>query len=111
MKLIKSRPGREIYDMENGYTVVKEECSWLQRGFQLRFWAERDDFLPDIFDCVGGIGNSENSDGFKFEIQTTSYGALSPDDIEKVIDGYKKALDTIKEIERAFKAQEKEVIA
>lgn len=100
MKLIESKSGREMYDMENGYTVVKEECSWLERGFRVRFCTKEDGFLPAIYECTDGKNNEEQAG--KFEIQTTSYGALSPDDIEKVIDGYKKALDTIKEIERTL---------
>lgn len=111
MKLIESKPGREIYDMENGYTVVKEECSWSESGFRFRFCTKENDFLPAIYECEDGGNNEEQPEKSKFEIQTTSYGALSPADIEKVINGYKKALDTIKELERVFKSREKEVTA
>ena len=111
MKLIESRKGREVYDVENGYTVVKEECSWLKRGFKIQVYTEMGNFLPSIYEDVDVLGNGEQPEEFKLEIMTTSYGALLPGDIERVIDGYKKALDTVKEIERVFMPQEKEVTA
>lgn len=108
MKLIESREGREVYDVENGYRVVKEECSWLKRGFRIRVYTEMEKFLPDICEDIDVLGRGEQPEVFKLEILTTSYGALSPDDIERVVDGYKKALDTVKEIERAFTLNKEE---
>lgn len=37
-----------------------------------------------------------------FKIQTTSYGALAVDKIEKVIEGYNIAIKTVKELEKMF---------
>lgn len=105
MKLSEIKNGCEVYDMENGYKVIKEECSWIKRGFKIRFWNEGDDFLPDIYDCVDYLNNSDQSKEFDFQIQTTSYGALSLEDIEKVIKGLQVAMDTIKEVEATFKRQ------
>lgn len=52
-------------------------------------------FLPDIYwedeDIDGRCGG--------FKIQTTAYGALEPEDIQKVIAGYQEALEVIQLLE------------
>ena len=38
----------------------------------------------------------------RFEIQTTAYGAKSPEEIRKVIDGYNTALEAVEVLTKAF---------
>ena len=57
-----------------------------------------DNYIHDIY-------TEENSDTFEitgFEIQTTSYGALKTEEIEKVVEGYNIAIKTVKELEKIF---------
>lgn len=103
MKLVEKHDGYEIYDIENGYTVTKEACSWVSRGFRLQFNAESSSYLPQIYDSIDCIKYRDSGLDFAFEIQTTSYGSLEPEEINKVISGYHTALDTIKMVEEAFK--------
>lgn len=107
MKLIDKKNGREVYDMENGYMLVKEDCPCIKRGFRLEIWIKKDDFLPDISDYVDSLSNSEATKEFDFHIQTTSYGSLPPEEIEKVIQGFRIALDTIEQIKRKFSSEKK----
>lgn len=57
-----------------------------------------DNYIHDIY-------TEENSDTFEitgFEIQTTSYGALKTEEIEKIVKGYNIAIKTVKELEKIF---------
>ena len=102
MKLIDKRNGYEVYDMGNGYTVAKEICSWISKGYRFQFYSDFNSYLPDIYDH----SDSECADtGFFFEVQTTSYGSLPLEEIEKLIKGYQTALDTIRSIKEAFETQ------
>lgn len=103
MKLVKKHEGYEIYDIENGYTVTKEVCSWIPRGFRLQFYSGYENYLPEIYDSINTLKYKNSELDFAFEIQTTSYGSLAPEEISKVIAGYHTALDTIKIVEEAFK--------
>lgn len=103
MKLVEKHDGYEIYDIENGYIVTKETCSWIPRGFKLQFNSEIDSYLPQIYDSIDCLKYRDSGLDFVFEIQTTSYGSLAPEDINKVISGYHTALNTVKIVEEAFK--------
>lgn len=72
----------------------------------------KDDYMSISIEAKDKIDNYrhniyavENSDTFEitgFEIQTTSYGALSVNNIEKVIEAYNIAISTVKELEKMF---------
>lgn len=97
MKLVEKNNGYEIHDLENGYTVVKEKCSWNSRGFKLTVRADRDTYLPDIYD------NSDSKDlKTTFTVQTTAYGSMEPEEILKVIEGYKTALEAVEILKSNF---------
>lgn len=102
MKLVEKHNGYEIYDIENGYTVIKEYCSWISRGFRLQFNPENGSYLPQIYDSIDCLKYTDSGVDFAFEIQTTSYGVLEPDEINKVINGYKTALVTIEFVKKAL---------
>lgn len=58
---------------------------------------ERERYLPEIFckdDFEGNI--------LGFEIQTTSYGAMNVEDIQKVIAGYNKAIEIVEVLTKEF---------
>lgn len=103
MKLVQREHEAELYDMENGYFVTKEPCSWIRRGFRFMFNADRNSYLPDIYDNINSLSYKEEQLYFSFSIQTVSYGALPPEEIRKVISGYQTAIDTIKTVEEFFK--------
>lgn len=48
-------------------------------------------YLPAIYFTGRRFGKDVN----EFEIQTTSYGALKPEDIQKVMEGYEQALKVV----------------
>ena len=48
------------------------------------------------------IEDNNNYDIVGFEIQTTSYGALSTEQIEEIIKGYEIAVATVKQLEKMF---------
>lgn len=101
MKLVDNRNGIEVYDLENGYRVAKEPCSWISRGYILRIYAALDSkYLPNIYDYVDC---ADEKSEFAFRIKTTSYGSMPPDEIQKMISGFQTALETIQIIEETFK--------
>ena len=87
MKLIDTikKEGRtaEIYEIGR-YTV---KVVTYEGGFKhISVRTERDDYLPEIY-CRDDIEGRV----FGFEVQTTSYGAISPDEIRKVVAGLEEA--------------------
>lgn len=56
------------------------------------------DYLPDIYCRV----NDDNGDVLGFEIQTTSYGALLPEEIKKMIESLNEAVEIVETLEKHF---------
>lgn len=59
-------------------------------------WNEK--FIPAIYYNDGMFGSDEKS----FTIQTTSYGALTPDEIKQVIEGYEQAIEVVAVLTKEF---------
>lgn len=57
-----------------------------------------DRYMPEISYDDGIWGNGEK----KFEIQTTAYGAMKADEIEKVIAGYQEAVEVVRILTKEF---------
>ena len=91
----------DIGQMIGGYTV-KINRAYYKDGTMIEdFYIEPyhdDRYLPKIYFRDGAFGSSVK----KFEIQTTSYGALDPEEIKKVIDGYQLALAVVETLTKAF---------
>lgn len=103
MKLVDNRNNIELYDLKNGYRVAKKPCLWVTRGYMFYFLTKHDNkYLPEIYDDIDHRGKKDNEKGFAFRIQTTSYGSLPTDEIQKVISGFQTALDTIQMIKDTF---------
>lgn len=62
--------------------------------------AEHDDFTPNIYYCDGTVFGEQDKP--HFEIQTSSYGALNPSQIEEVIKGYQTALRVVEVLTDTF---------
>ena len=78
-----------IYEI-NGYRVNYSKLDW---GITMSINSiDRQSYLPEIY-----------FDENKFRIQTTSYGALESSEIDKVIEGYKTAQETVEELKKFFK--------
>lgn len=58
----------------------------------------RSEYLPDIYCRV----NDDNGDVLGFEIQTTSYGALSSEEIKKMIESLNEAVEVVETLEKHF---------
>lgn len=83
-----------IYSSEgSSYILKKRDCTTYS---DFTIWeTSNDKYLPTIY-------VNENMDGHieSLDIQTTSYGAVGTEDMEKIIDGYKMAVDTVKALEK-----------
>lgn len=95
----KDNRGAEITVYENDYYTVKKVVG-VNDYIDVVITAKDkiDNYIHDIY-------IEENSDTFEitgFEIQTTSYGALKTEEIEKVVEGYNIAIKTVKELEKIF---------
>lgn len=88
-----------IYELD-GYRVRVADASYNTGGYDISVTPiekSKGSYLPDIY--VG----EHNGRGFQeISIQTTSYGALKPSEIDKVIKGYQTAQSVAREIEAAF---------
>ena len=58
----------------------------------------RENYLPEIHYLEDFFGKTEP----RIEIQTTSYGALNPEEIKKVIAGYQEALEAAEILTKEF---------
>lgn len=76
------------YEVEK-YTVTYENGSFYKRISVTKDWNNR--FLPDIYYSEDIFGRRDP----KFTIETTAYGALKPEEIKKVIEGYQEALEAV----------------
>ena len=102
LKITENREGNrgaEITIYENDYYTVKKVVG-VNDYIDVVITAKDkiDNYIHDIY-------IEENSDTFEitgFEIQTTSYGALKTEEIEKVVEGYNIAIKTVKELEKIF---------
>lgn len=72
-----------IYEDGTKYITVREK---------------RGEYLPRIY-CRT---NDDNGDILGFEIQTTSYGALSAEETAKVIDGLREAVEVVEILTKEF---------
>ena len=82
------------YEVDHNVTKYADGTVWdrVQVSY-IDYSAARDSYIPEIsFDD----GESRWSDGRGFKIQTTAYGVLNPEEIQKVIAGYNYALEAVK---------------
>lgn len=49
MKLLMEAEEAKLYDLENGYYVAQEHCSWIHQGYRLMIRPMDDCYLPSIF--------------------------------------------------------------
>ena len=62
-------------------------------------WEDRNEkFLPEIYFNDDWFGTKKKH----FDIQTSSYGALAPEEIEKVIAGYQQAVEVVETLTDKF---------
>lgn len=89
----------EVYEIGR-YTV---RVATYESGFRnITVRNERDDYLPEIY-CRDDIEGRV----LGFDVQTTSYGAISPDEIRKVIAGLEEATKVAEFLNMEFVEVEK----
>ena len=59
---------------------------------------ERDNYIPKIYYEDDFFGTSKP----RFEIQTTAYGSMNPEEIKKVIAGYQEAIEAVEILTKNF---------
>ena len=81
----------EVYDTtyESGTAIRKIYVEAVDRN---------DRYLPVIYYQTAIFGESEP----RFKIQTTAYGAMDIEDIQKAIAGYQEAIEAVKVLTEAF---------
>lgn len=96
---------KDVYQIGN-YSVAKETTIY-QSGNKFEcFYVVGDrniEYLPDIYFNQNIFDNNDVKD---FKIQTTSYGSLSPEEIQKVIAGYNEAVKVVNILTNKFLKQE-----
>lgn len=96
---------RDVYQIGN-YSIAREMTIYQSGNTFERFHIIKDrniEYLPDIYFNQNIFDNNDVKD---FKIQTTSYGSLSPEDIQKVIDGYNEAVKVVNVLTDIFLKQE-----
>lgn len=58
----------------------------------------RENYIPEIYYKNDFFGERKP----RFEIQTTSYGAMDTEEIQKVIKGYQEAIEAVEILTKAF---------
>lgn len=96
---------RDIYEIGN-YQVIRDLSVYESGKIHERFSVNPNrkmDYLPEIYFNYDIFGDNDTKE---FRIQTTSYGSLSPADIQKVIDGYNEAVKVANVLTDIFLKQE-----
>lgn len=78
------------YDLYKIGKYKIEVTTFANGGRYIAINVEREDYIPYIY-----CRDSFDGEILGFEIQTTSYGALSAEEIRKVIAGYNEALEVV----------------
>ena len=82
-----------IYSAEGSSYILKKRDYTTYSVFDI--WeTESNEYLPTIY-------VNENMDGHieSLDIQTTSYGAVGTEEMDRIIEGYKMAVDTVRALE------------
>jgi len=85
---------RDIYEIGN-YQIIRDLSIYKSGKTHERFGVNPNrekDYVPEIYFNYDIFGDDKARE---FKIQTTSYGSLSPADIQRVIDGYKEAVEVV----------------
>lgn len=88
--------GRKVDRYEIGnYKVKALTYSW---GCRVEVGSlSRERYLPDIYSRTDDEGKI-----IRFEVQTTSYGALPVDEVKKVVDRLNEAIEVVEILTKAF---------
>lgn len=95
---------RDEFTLGNHYTVVRNITRYpdgdVLRRIQVNLSYEdmHNNYFPEIYyedDILADIKP-------EFKIQTRGYGAMNPDEIEKVIAGYKEAVEAVEILTKNF---------
>ena len=87
----------EVYEIE-GYSVYVTIYDDGEKIISVSTNIGDDEYTPDIYFEDGEFGSKEK----KFKIQTTSYGALGIEEIEKFMAAYKKAVEAANVLTKEF---------
>ena len=97
----KTKYERDIYEFGN-YQVIRDLSIYESGKTHERFSVNPNrkmDYLPEIYFNYDIFGDADTRE---FRIQTTSYGSLSPADIQKVIAGYNEAVEVVSILTEKF---------
>lgn len=96
-KLVLEKENFKRYD---GYGYKIQQRFYDEEDYSITIskeFGEEYKYLPSIYSKTDGEEKI-----IDFEIETSSYGSLSSEEIERVISGYKIALDVVKELKEMF---------
>ena len=85
----------DIYEIA-GYIV--KEINWTNSGFRrVGLGYNKGEYMPEIY-----TRETDEGDLIGFEIQTTSYGALSVEETKKVVAGLTTAIEVVEILTKEF---------
>lgn len=103
---------REVIAVSNGWTLV--ETKYIYKGDSSSSYAigqentkrsNESQFRREIFNHTDYLKDSHELD---IRISTTSYGSMNIDEIEEMIEEYKKAIETVEVFSKIIKEKENE---
>lgn len=93
------------YTLGEHYTVERYIKTYKDGSVYQNFYVKvadynegRKNYIPEIYYEDNYFGERNP----RFEIQTTSYGALNPEEIQKVIKGYQEAVEAVEILTNRF---------
>lgn len=88
----------EHYTVERYITRYENGNVYKRYSVNVRRDDRHENYIPEIYYWDDIFGEEKP----RFEIQTTSYGALSPEEIKKVIAGYNEAVEAVEILTKNF---------
>lgn len=86
------------YTVERYITRYENGNVYKRFSVNVSYDDRNENYIPEIYYWDDIFGEEKP----RFEIQTTSYGALSPEEIKKVIAGYNEAVEAVEILTKNF---------
>lgn len=86
------------YYVERFTTVYPDGSKWTRICVSTEYKDARENYIPDIYYQEDWYGEHDP----KFEIQTSAYGSMNPEEIKKVIAGYQEAIEAVEILTKEF---------
>ena len=95
---------RDEFTLGKHYTVVRNITRFENGERYIRFYVNlsfedrHNNYFPEIYYEDGVFGEAKP----EFKIQTAGYGAMNPEEIQKIIAGYQEAIEAVEILTKNF---------